>query len=164
VIAARRREEAVQSHSVRKKTQWMQGAVGRNINDVALISGDVRRQDRGKSYSAGKARAFHLMNAPYRQTAVGHPAIHCIGNWHGARETPLRLFQTIEPLTEFFKGRVGGHSQRSAYHELFVFCSPFGVTDGKNFAVVRWTRLNQKRGGDSLLVPPRFLFDSTSHL
>ena len=92
-------KKLIQPYLVRKKTQRMQGTIGRYINDVALISGDARRENRGKSQSAGKACAFHLMNAPRRQAAVGHPAIHCIRDGNGARKTPLRFFEAANPLT-----------------------------------------------------------------
>jgi hypothetical protein len=100
----------------------MQGTAGRDINDFALISGNACRQDRGESQCAGKARAFHLMNAPRGQTAMRHPAIHGIHNWNDTREPPLRLFQTAEPFTEFFKGWVRGHFSATSIslYSLFI--------------------------------------------
>ena len=82
----------------------MQGTVVSDINDVAVLSGDARGQDRGESQRAGKIRAFHFMNASRGQAAMRHPAVHGIRHGNDAREPPLRLLQTSDLFTEFFKG------------------------------------------------------------
>ncbi|HVZ61146.1 MAG TPA: hypothetical protein VG892_10215, partial [Terriglobales bacterium] len=70
----------IQFHSIRQETKRMQGAIRRKIEDVALIPGDSRGQNRSECNGWGQARTFHFVDATGRQPALRKPAIDRIGN------------------------------------------------------------------------------------
>src|SRR5579871_2103455 len=103
-------KDSIQSDSIRQETERVQGMIRRNIENVALIPGASRGEDRGERDGRSEVRAFYFMNAGSGKPAMREPAVDSLGNGNGARKPAPRVFQAVDLVAELIENPVGRHS------------------------------------------------------